>query len=128
MISTQGKLWCEYPDAVIAAYLDHVQALSGARHAAVNGLEPGNAVQWLFPVFWWLAAKELILAWAMRRIAHKNVKQQVALAGVVQERRGEIDDDVKGLWVAIPAARKGRHAVEYGGNAWPDIIGKRRGR
>jgi hypothetical protein len=79
MISTQGKLWCEYPDPVIVAYLDHVQALSGARHAAVNGMETGNALYWLFPVFWWLAAKESILSWAMRRIAVGGCCDEAAL-------------------------------------------------
>jgi hypothetical protein len=55
MTTTNTKSLCEFPEPIVAAYVDRVRNLSDAQLTSLNRLPHTSLVRWSDPATWWLA-------------------------------------------------------------------------
>lgn len=77
--SDDSDLFCEFPDPVIARYLQCVRDLPDRRLDWLQNEGKLPPWSWLFPFTWWLTVREAGTAWAMRRLAEAGCRAPDAL-------------------------------------------------
>jgi len=71
--------FCEFPDPIVANYLERVRLLSDAQFVALNQLPMLRLVRWNVLTTWWLAPVEIWM-W-VARATRRRIMRQFGMAG-----------------------------------------------